>query len=70
MLDEARKRYRDHPAALEGLQWSLTVIARIMLQVIDEGSSTLITAVVLNQPKAAKKALGDICRRDRATMSL
>merc|ERR1712228_800843 len=49
MLCECNARYSEHPLAIQGLKWSLTVISHIMVQTIDEGSSPLITAVVLNK---------------------
>lgn len=70
MLDECLFRYSTHPLGVEGLEWALRIIAGIMVQTIDEGSSPLIEAVVRNRPKAVKKALADYPRRDRAIACL
>jgi len=70
MLDEAIARYGASQQAIEGLEWSMRIIASIMVDTIDEGSSALVEAVVLNRPKAVKKALTDYARKDRAPACL
>jgi len=56
--------------AIEGIEWSLTQIACIMVYTIENGSNPLLQAVIANSPKAVRKALSASARKDRADYAL
>jgi len=56
--------------AIEGVEWSLTQIACIMVYTIDEGSNPLLRAVIANSKKDVKAALSGVARKDRAEVCL
>jgi len=56
--------------AIEGLGWSLNIIASVMTRAIVAGSSPILKAVIANSAKQVKKALADVPRGERARVCL
>jgi len=69
IVDEIRC-FTDDEEAIEGVEWTMTQIACIMVYTIDTGSTPLLRAVVSNDPKMVRKALGNESRKNRAAACL
>mmetsp|Transcript_39475 Transcript_39475/g.113495 ORF Transcript_39475/g.113495 Transcript_39475/m.113495 type:complete len:516 (+) Transcript_39475:47-1594(+) len=65
IVTEVARRTQD-PTAVAGVAWALAQIAATMARAVDEGSTPLIQAVIANDPKKVRKALGEYARKDRA----
>jgi hemoglobin-like flavoprotein len=64
------KDMNDDPLLLEGIAWSMETVAAIMVHTIDTNSNPLISAVLDNKPKQAKKVLGAVPRGKRQGAAL
>jgi len=62
--------FTDDQEAIDGIEWTMTQIACIMVYTIDTGSTPLLRAVVSNDPKAVRKALQGESRKNRANACL
>jgi len=69
LVEEVRMFTTDE-LVIEGLEWSLSQIACIMVFTIDEGSNPLLKAVIANSPKMVKAALAGVARNKRAEACL
>jgi len=65
IIEELKETTTD-ALAIEGIEYTLTTIATIMVYTIKEGSSDLLKAIVANSPKMIKKALAPLPRGQRA----
>merc|ERR1712232_190960 len=68
-IDVCAKNTQDN-MAIEGLAWSLNIIASVMKRAITEMSSPILKAVVANSAKQVKKALAATARGDRHRVCL
>jgi len=67
---EELKVTTDDVVAIEGIEWTLSLTATIMINTINEGSNPLLSAVVANDPKMIRKALQPVARSKRAEVCL
>jgi len=67
---EELEAYTTDPLAVEGVAWTLTHIAALIVRIIEETATPLIRAVLANSPKQVKKALGEYSRQDRAASAI
>lgn len=56
--------------AVEALQWSLTLISKILVRTINEGSTVVMKAINANNMKELRKAIESAPRKDRAAWLL
>jgi hypothetical protein len=55
---------------VEGVEYTLTLIATIMVNTINDGANPLLRAVIANSAKDVRKALQPLARKDRAEACL
>lgn len=65
-LVEELKVHTNDEMAIEGVEYTLTLIATTMVNTINEGQNPLLRAIAVNSPSGVKKALGALSRQDRA----
>jgi len=68
-MEAARERCTDS-IAVEGLHWSMLIVAAVMVNTIEDGSNPLITAVLKNNPKQVRRELSKCPRSQRAGAAL
>mmetsp|Transcript_56143 Transcript_56143/g.89045 ORF Transcript_56143/g.89045 Transcript_56143/m.89045 type:complete len:1212 (+) Transcript_56143:127-3762(+) len=60
----------DDTVAVDALQWSLTLISKILIRTINEGSTVVMKAINMNSMKQLKKAIESAPRKKRAAWLL
>jgi hypothetical protein len=65
MVEELKVHTNDE-VAIEGVEYTLTLIATTMVNTINEGQNPLLRAIAVNSSTGVKKALGGMGRQDRA----
>jgi len=64
IVEEMKSRTTDE-VAVEGITYSLTLIATIMVNTCNEGSNPLLRAIAVNSAKDVKKSLAGMSRAER-----
>merc|ERR1719277_790527 len=67
---EVVKPLMDDTKCMEGFRWALNLISRILMRVINEGSTIVMKAINMNSPKMLKKAIACAPRGKRAQWML
>jgi hemoglobin-like flavoprotein len=65
-LVEELKCHTNDEVAIEGVEYTLTLIATTMVNTINEGQNPLLRAIAVNSASGVKKALGGMGRQTRA----
>jgi len=70
MMEEELKDRKVEDTTIDGIIWTLTIIACIMSRTVEEGSTPILMAALSNNPKQLKKVLGQQPRGNRSQSML